>query len=556
MPNIKNFAVQKDKPRRRSRFDIPYNFVGTGNEGALIPFYMEEVVAGDTFDIKEHHTVRYLQTPAKPTMQPAYLDTFFFFVPFRLLWKNWDKFFGVAEASDYDIDTSYVLPKIAGNSSYAVAPGSVANCLKLPIGFYGDINNPLPLMAYLKIWSDHFRDQQTMDTPSVLEVYYNSASGSTLNIGAYTDLIYLVNKVAGWLSTSSVCKYHDYFTSSLIQTQRGTMTTFSLAGFAPLKVGSSTTALGGSLVLAGDNINTGDLIGIGSDGQTGIINSGTAGSGFTYDQDITKTNLVADMNNISSFNIEDLRVAVATQRYKENLLLFGSGNYHDLLRGMYGVAPHDETLQRSEILGGSHQMLNMQQIATTAGVGTVGTASATSTGTLGAYSLTSGGNRSVIKTFKEPGIVLGLCSVRVKHYYSQGLAKIYNKTSRFDYYNGLFDALGAQPIKEIEIYAGAQGTSTNTFAFQEAWAEYRMNQNWIAGDVTPGVATDLTAWTYGDNYQSAPTRSAGWITEDKGRLAQTLAGSTSVGQLLMNFEVINTATRPMSLFSQPSSLGM
>lgn len=262
------------------------------------------------------------------------------------------------------------------------------------------------------------------------------------------------------------------------------------------------------------------------------------------------------MNNVSTFDIEDLRVAVATQRYKENLLLFGSGNYHDLLRGMYGVAPHDETLQRSEILGGSHQMLNMQQVATTAGTGSVGTASNTSTGSLGAYSLTSGGNRAVIKTFKEPGIVIGLCAVRVKHYYSQGIAKIYNKTSRFDYYNRLFDALGAQPIKEIEIFAGADGSSQNTFGFQEAWAEYRQNPSWIAGDVTPGIATDLTAWTYGDNYQSAPTRSAGWIREDKGRLAQTLAGTSSIGQLLINFEVINTATRAMSLFSQPSSLGM
>ena len=149
MPDIKSFEVTKDKPRRRNRFDIPYNFVGTSNEGALLPFYFEEVVAGDTFDIKEKHCIRYLQTPARPTMQPAYLDTYFFFVPFRLLWKNWDKFFGVAEASDYDIDTSYVLPKITGDVNRKVAAGSVANCMKLPVGYYGDINNPLPLIAYL-----------------------------------------------------------------------------------------------------------------------------------------------------------------------------------------------------------------------------------------------------------------------------------------------------------------------------------------------------------------------------------------------------------------------
>ena len=552
MPNIKNFAVQKDKPRRRSRFDIPYNFVGTSNEGALTPFYMEEVVAGDTFDIKEHHTVRYLQTPAKPTMHPAYLDTFFFFVPFRLLWKHWDKFFGVAEASDYDIDTSYVLPSISEDDAFPVVKGSVANCMKLPIGYYGKINNPLPLLAYLKVWSDHFRDQQTMDTPSFLEVYYNAASGSVFNAGDYSDLNYLISSVAGEHNISSVCKYHDYFTSSLIQTQRGTMTTFSLAGFAPVVVGDGN--------LLNWNGATGNLVATSSAAASNAAGSvgikGPVNSGDTLIATYNTGSLKADMSQVSSFSIEDLRVAVATQRYKENLLLFGSGNYHDLLRGMYGVAPHDETLQRSEVLGGSHQMLNMQQVATTAGTGSVGTESSTSTGSLGAYSLTSGGNRSVIKTFKEPGIVLGLCCVRVKHYYSQGIAKLWNKTSRFDYYNGLFDALGAQPIKEIEIYAGPDGKSTNTFAFQEAWAEYRMNQNWIAGDVSPGESTDLTAWTYGDNYQQAPTRSAGWIVEDKGRLAQTLAGTSNIGQLLINFEVINTATRPMSLFSQPSSLGM
>ena len=544
MPDVKSFAIAKDKPRRRNRFDIPYNFVGTGNEGALIPFYMEEVVAGDTFDIRENHCVRYLQTPAKPTMQPAYLDTFFFYVPFRLLWKNWDKFFGVAEASDYDIDTSYVLPKIVGNSSKPVVKGSVANCLKLPIGYYGDINNPLPLLAYAKVWSDHFRDQQTMDTPAILEQYYNAASGASFNIGSYAGFLSLITEVAGNANLTSVCKYHDYFTGSMIQTQRGTMTSFSLAGFAPVKINWTAHDYDGldynlSIIPTDDggSVSTFNLNGANSDYSTG-------------------NTLSADLSNISALNIEDLRVAIATQRYKENLLLFGSGNYHDLLRGMYGVAPHDETLQRSEILGGSHQMLNMQQVATTAGVGTPGTASNTSTGQLGAYSVTSGSHRSVIKTFKEPGIVLGVCAVRVKHYYSQGLAKIWNKTSRFDYYNGLFDALGAQPIKEIEIFSGNDGTSTDTFAFQEAWAEYRQNPSWIAGDVTPGVATDLTAWTYGDLYTAAPTRTAGWIKEDKGRLAQTLAGTSSVAQLLINFEVINTATRPMSLFSQPSSLGM
>lgn len=554
MPDVKSFDIVKDKPRRRSRFDIPFNFIGTGNEGALIPFYLEEVVAGDTFDIKETHTVRYLQTPARPTMQAAYFDKYYFFVPFRLLWKNWDKFFGVAEASDYDIDTSYILPKIVGDVGRKVAKGSVANCLKVPIGYYGDFNNPLPLLAYLKIWSDHFRDQQTMDTPSILEIYYNAASGSSINVNT-SDLPYLVDREAGADKCTSVCKYHDYFTSSLIQTQRGTMTSFSLAGFAPIVAATTTHDMGRGIRLgdaSGTDLSSGLALGTSSSGIMAGFSSGASGSPVTAQF----SNLVADMSNISEFSIEDLRVAIATQRYKENLLLFGSGNYHDLLRGMYGVAPHDETLQRSEILGGSHQMLNMQQVATQAGAGTVGTDSKQNTGQLGAYSVTSGGNRSVIKTFKEPGIVLGLCAVRVKHQYSQGIAKIWNKTSRFDYYNGLFDALGAQPIKEIEIYAGNQGLSTNTFAFQEAWAEYRHNPNWIAGDVTPGQSTDLTAWTYGDNYASAPTRTAGWIVEDKARLAQTLAGTSSVAQLLFNIEVTNTATRPMSLYSQPSSLGM
>lgn len=547
MPDVKSFDIKKDVPRRRSRYDIPYDFIGTANEGALVPFMMEEVVDGDTFDIKANYSVRYLQTPARPTMHPAYLDTFYFFVPFRLLWKNWDKFFGVAEASDYDIDTNYVLPTITGNISYAVAQGSVANCLKLPIGYFGNINNPLPLLAYLKIWSDHFRDQQTMDTPSILETYYNAASGASFSASSFSMLL---NNVAGFVSQTSVCKYKDYFTSSLVQTQRGLATSFSLAGMAPLRFrGAENNVAVGEFVAPiaiGNGSKSGNFVGVQNstdfDGQDpDTMNYATIG---------------ADLSGLTTFNIEDLRVAIATQRYKENLLLFGSGNYHDLLRGMYGLAPSDETLQRSEILGGSHQMLNMQQVASTAGSGTVGTANNTNTGQLGAYSVTSGGNRPVIKTFKEPGLVLGLAAVRVKHHYSQGIAKIWNKTSRFDYYNPLFDALGYQPIKEIEIFAGTQGTSTNTFGFQEAWVEYRQSPSWIAGDVTPGISTDLTAWTYGDNYDNAPTRSASWITEDKGRLAQTLAGYTSVAQLIFNFHIVNTATRPMSLYSQPSSLGM
>lgn len=211
----------------------------------------------------------------------------------------------------------------------------------------------------------------------------------------------------------------------------------------------------------------------------------------------------ADLSNATAANINALREAFQLQRLFEKDARGGT-RYTEMLKSHFGVTNGDARLQRPEFLGGKHVLLSMQQVSQTAPSSGTGNA----LGQLGAYSVTGSSDGSFVKSFTEFGYIVGVACVRVKHSYAQGISKMFTRKRRFDFYYPALANIGEQPVYTRELYAGNSGVNdVNVFGFQEAWADYRYKPDMVTGMLSPGQYADMTAWTYADNYTTAPTLS-------------------------------------------------
>ena len=545
--NERHFNNVPETHVSRTRFNRDQNILTTFDAGELIPFYVDEVLPGDTFSVDTAAIIR-MTTPKYPVFDDAYIDFYYFYCPNRILWDNFKYFMGEVDDKPWMPTKTYKVPKIKiGNGTsdlnYGPKEGSILDYMGVPTEVYTkekNVNfevNALPVRAYVKIWNEFFRDQ-------------NVGNAAVLNKGD-EDIIYVddnnnENNILLRAQHGGRClpvsKFHDYFTSCLPYPQRGPEVTIALTGNAPVKMfddngingPTNPTTIwmsGAASYLAQNNANE-TIVALGSTEQTG------GESVARY--------MATDLSNIEAATINQLRQAFAVQHYYEALARGGS-RYREQVRALFGVSISDKTVQVPEYLGGGRYHVNINQIVQTSGQQA---ANDTPIGETGAMSVTPINESSFTKSFEEHGFVIGVMCVRHDHSYQQGLERFWSRTDRLDYYFPQFANLGEQPVKKKEIMITGEATDDETFGYQEAWADYRMKPNRVSGKMRSNANGTLDFWHYADNYETVPTLSQEWMKEGKSEIARTLIVQDEP-QFFGAIRVMNKTTRCMPLYSVP-----
>ncbi len=547
---------------QRSIFDRSSTHKTSFNVGELIPFYIDEVLPGDSFKVTTSKVCR-LQTLLTPVMDNLYLDTYFFFVPNRIVWSHWKEFQGENTASAWAPTVEYQIPSISSPAG-GFATGTIADYMGLPVGVEwtnSDARRPsaLPFRGYALICNEFFRDENLTDP-------LNIPTGDANQTGSNGDN-YLTDVVNGG-KPFKVAKYHDYFTSCLPSAQKNVepvsigLGTFP-GGTFPVKTGSDQTfdpATNPLRFFSKIYNSPGTWSDFGSLSQPGFTRlegssgnytlsyaegSGELSSGKVY---AFPANLEVSVPPSTGGNvtINELRLAFQLQKYYEKLARGGS-RYFEVLKQMFGITSPDARLQRPEYLGGNripitvHEVLNNSQ------------GEKDFLGDLGAMSVTADVHEDFSHSFVEHGYVIGVCCLRYDHSYPQGLERFWSRREVTDFFLPVFSNIGEQPVYASEVCATSENMADSTvFGFQEAWADYRYKPNRVSGEMRPGITNTLASWHFADYYTSPPTLSDGWIREDKTNVDRALAVTSAVSnQAFADFYVKNICTRCMPTYSIP-----
>lgn len=545
-----HFAVNPTRiDMSRSRFDRSSSYKTTFNVGQIIPFYVDEVLPGDTFSIDTSKVVR-MQTLLTPVMDDIFLDTYYFFVPNRLTWSHWKQFMGENTESAWIPSVEYEVPQLtAPEGGWNI--GTIADYMGIPTGVSGLSVSALPFRAYALIMNEWFRDENLSDP---LNIPVTDATVQGVNTGTF------VTDVAKGGLPYTAAKYHDYFTSALPAPQKGPDVTIPVAEAATAYVYPAAT-LNPNLQERFNTLRWSDSQGNPVTGAAQYDSYiGISSGGYTFDRNLSSSlgtgsvkqimpaNLVADFSGTSQVaTIRQLRLAFQIQKLYERDARGGT-RYIEILKSHFGVTSPDARLQRPEYLGGNRIPININQVVQSSSTD----ASGTPQGNTAAYSLTSDNHSDFTKSFVEHGFLIGVMVARYRHTYQQGLERFWSRKDRFDYYFPVFANIGEQAIKNKEIYAQGTEKDDEVFGYQEAWADYRYRPNRVTGEMRSAAPQSLDVWHLGDDYESLPSLSDSWIREDSKTVNRVLAVSDNVSaQLFCDIYVRNLCTRPMPLYSIP-----
>ena len=526
----------------RSKFDCQSTHKTTFDAGNLVPVYVDEVLPGDTFNLNMTAFAR-LSTPLYPVMDNMILDSFFFFVPNRLIWSNWQKFMG-QQANPAD-SISYVIPQqVSPTGGYAI--GSLQDYMGLPT--VGQVTAGKTVShcafwprAYNLIWNEWFRDE-------------NLQNSVTVDMGDGPDTVsnYTILKRG---------KRKDYFTSALPWPQKGSSVTLPLGSTAPvfgngnaLGLWDGTTNRGlasnGGSVFTGAAGNYGSLVGAANSGAASVTNQATgvttkAQAGATP----ANSGLYADLSSATAATINQLRQSFQIQKLLERDARGGT-RYTEIVRSHFGVVSPDSRLQRPEYLGGGSTPININPIAQTSGTSASGTT--TPLGTLAAMGTALAHRHGFSQSFTEHGVIIGLVSVRADLTYQQGLHKMWSRSTRYDFYFPAFAMLGEQAILNQEIYVTGDTTDATVFGYQERWAEYRYNPSRISSLFRSTAAGTIDGWHLAEKFTSVPTLSNTFIQSNPPVSRIVAVGSAANGQQFIfdSFFDVKKA-RPMPMYSVP-----
>ncbi len=544
----------------RSTFDRSASVKTSFNAGDIVPFFLEEVLPGDTFNVKSSKVLR-MQTLLTPMMDNVYLDTYYFFVPNRLVWKHWKEFNGENTESAWIPETTYEVPQITSPAGTGWAIGTIADYFGIPTGVPNLSVNALPFRGYALIMNEWFRDENLSDP---LVVPDDDATVAGVNTGTF------VSDVAKGGKPYIAAKYHDYFTSCLPSPQKGPDVRIPVGQTTNYPVVATDQIIGKSKIpkagskgyyplrfyavenTVGSTITDNSVL-----GQFGYSTLDGANGGLFANTDIPTnqyTNLAPanlwalNDGSVSAATINQLRLAFQIQKLYERDARGGS-RYIEILKSHFGVTSPDARMQRPEYLGGNRVPINVNQVIQQSGTGS---GSSTPQGTVVGMSQTTDSHADFIKSFTEHGFIIGVMVARYDHTYQQGLDRMWSRKDRFDYYWPVFANIGEQAVKNKEIYAQGNAEDDQVFGYQEAWADYRYKPNRVTGEMRSSYAQSLDVWHLADDYSMRPSLSDSWIREDKSNIDRVLVVNSSVSnQFFADIYVQNRATRPMPVYSIP-----
>lgn len=533
MSYLHSFGVNAEQRLKRTRFRKHDTRDLTFAPGWLVPIYARDVIPSDVWNAKQIDVqIKQVLESVKPTFGDVYLSMYYFFVPYRLLWKKWPEIFGKGTPSEWDSPVETVLPTMPyyasrGHSSVTMKPNTgdgydacVNTCIENTtvnppfcisqrynladyLGFaftkfsssasdnvFMQVNW-LWFAAYEKIWTDFFRNENVQEPDPDVEKCFNYSGSGALDV---RFALHLANK------------FKDVYTSVLPSPQKGAPVTVSLGDTAPIIMSNEGTTLsieGGSPMY----VKAEDPITPGSTGNTYVqrvtANASYQNSGY----------LLADLSNAVGATVNEVRFDFAMQRMKERDAQGGS-RYCEYLLSAFEAQNGDVTLARPELLGGDTIQLNMTTVPSTGA----------NPGKLGGMSNTNASTRPFVKTFGEFGVLMGVACVRPRNMYSQGIPKAAKKYRRYHWFDPALQNVGDQPVGKDEIYALAG--SDSVLGFQEAWYEYRSDENIVCADLRGGTI-DMDAWSYVQKFTSEPYLNSDFMVQDGSAITKTLAGYNS-----------------------------
>lgn len=549
--NERHFNQIPQMKASRTRFNRDQTILTTFDAGKLIPFYVDEVLPGDTFNVDTAAIIR-MTTPKYPVMDDSFIDFYYFYCPNRILWDNFRHFMGEVEETPWMPAKTYAVPqiKINGNETFPMPnEKSILDYMGVPTKVKKPFSiNALPIRAYVKIWNEFFRDENIGNAATIKTDDEDVIYAMSDIPGKEVMEVTLLEAVTGGRPLP-VNKFHDYFTSCLPYPQRGPEVTLPLTGNARIEWSFSTEELQDYGIMTSNGAThlvpaSGNTLGAPTrnenNGKPRVLLGKDAGGVSTW------VPMEARLDNATSATINQLRQAISVQQYYEALARGGS-RYREQVQAIWDVIISDKTVQVPEYLGGGRYHVNINQIVQTSGQQT---SNDTPIGETGAMSVTPINESSFTKSFEEHGFVIGVCCVRHNRSYQQGLERFWSRRDRLDYYVPQFANLGEQPVKKKEIMLTGDATDDETFGYQEAWADYRMKPNRVSGLMRSNATGTLDFWHYADNYSTVPTLSQEWMAEGKEEIARTLIVEDEP-QFFGAIRVANKTTRRMPLYSVP-----
>lgn len=530
VPAFQNPSVMKYDFSRVPKADIPrsafnrsHGWKGTFEGGYLIPFYVDEALPGDTFRVNCSAVIR-MPHLLRPIMDNLYCDFFFFAVPNRLVWENWQRFCGERDP-DPDSSIDYTVPQVTSGTTKFLA-GTLYDYFGCPTDeTYVEVNN-LHGRAYNLIWNDWFRDQDLQDSVTV-----DVDNG----LDSLADYVLLRRN-----------KRHDYFTSCRPQPQKGTAVDLPLGSWAEVVTRDTDRTFGSAeepihFWDASDGTYRSATRSLGVEATTGDGYSASSHT-TTPSEYVAPANLWADLSGAVAADINDLREAFQIQRLMERDARSGT-RYIEMLRSHFGVISPDFRMQRPEYLGGGSRRIHVEPVPDT-GSGTLNIGNLRAAGYLNVSGI------GFTKSFVEHCVLIGLVNVRADITYQQGLNRMWSRQTRYDFYWPALAHLGEQAVLQGEIYTTGTGSEDETvFGYQERWAEYKYKPSVITGQFRSNHATPLDSWHLCEEFSGAPVLNSSFIECDPP--IERVVSVQSEPEVYMDayFDVVTT--RPMPTFSVP-----